>query len=560
MQRDNHNRQLMAGAATSASVTSARSATTLPPFDNATANDSLHWYEPAYERDPPHIIIPLSAMYVIVFVFGLLGNISTCIVIGRNRQMRTATNFYLFSLACSDLLLLISGLPLELHKIWFPYPYPFNEATCVIQGMSAETSANATVLTILLFTCERYIAIVHPLVKLQARRSALWVSRVFKAPVLLGGVWVASLLLAVPQAMQFGIVNPNEDIPDSPDLSECTIKHFFVRHAFLISTVVFFLAPLTVITILYLRIFVKLQEAKRHRIRSTAQDQNQGHVVKILVAVVLTFFMCWAPFHTQRLVAVYMHQGDTPEENERFKNIFNFITYLSGVLYFMSTMINPILYHSMSNKFRDAFWDTVYRDFHGFACLAIPEQWKKKQESRYNIRRGNREWSRRNGCAERAECTEQQSSYRRNRHSNSLFELLPMRSSPNPAACAASAEAETKMETLDSPIVDPSKLEALLQNGGSNQHGLVLPTLLRSHSLHASTPHRGRRRPPRRSCTVDVVTEVMRAQHDGLVSENDWPCQQKGCDSVALKENEYGLTPLSSWCFPHKQSKFPSMH
>lgn len=148
--------------------------------------------------------------------------------------------------------------------------------------MSAETSANATVLTILLFTCERYIAIVHPLVKLQARRSALWVSRVFKAPVLLGGVWVASLLLAIPQAMQFGIVNPNEDIPDSPDLSECTIKHFFVRHAFLISTIVFFLAPLTVITILYLRIFVKLQEAKQHRIRSTAQDQNQGHVVKIL--------------------------------------------------------------------------------------------------------------------------------------------------------------------------------------------------------------------------------------------------------------------------------------
>lgn len=131
--------QLMAEAAppTSAALTTLPYA--LSALPNATAygaNASLEpaWYEPAYERDPPHIIIPLSVMYVIVFVFGLLGNISTCIVIGRNRQMRTATNFYLFSLACSDLLLLISGLPLELHKIWFPYPYPFNEATCVIQG------------------------------------------------------------------------------------------------------------------------------------------------------------------------------------------------------------------------------------------------------------------------------------------------------------------------------------------------------------------------------------------------------------------------------------------
>lgn len=46
----------------------------------------------------------------------------------------------------------------------------------------------------------------------------------------------------------------------------------------------------------------------------------------------------------------------------------------------------------------------------------------------------------------------------------------------------------------------------------------MLPTLLRSHSLYASAPQgaasRGRRRPPRRSCTVDVVTEVMRTQHE----------------------------------------------
>ncbi|KAE8751767.1 hypothetical protein FOCC_FOCC001616, partial [Frankliniella occidentalis] len=147
-------------------------ALTVLSFNNSSASaaNRTPWAEPVFERDHLALILPLSVLYVVIFVFGVLGNISTCIVIGRNRQMRTATNFYLFSLACSDLLLLISGLPLELHKIWFPYPYPFNEPVCVIQGLAAETSANATVLTILLFTCERYIAIVHPLAKHQARR------------------------------------------------------------------------------------------------------------------------------------------------------------------------------------------------------------------------------------------------------------------------------------------------------------------------------------------------------------------------------------------------------
>jgi hypothetical protein len=57
-----------------------------------------------------HIItILLIVIYAIIFVLGVLGNVVTCIVIARNRSMHTAVNFYLFSLAVSDLLLLVTG-------------------------------------------------------------------------------------------------------------------------------------------------------------------------------------------------------------------------------------------------------------------------------------------------------------------------------------------------------------------------------------------------------------------------------------------------------------------
>lgn len=111
------------------------------------------------KRDPLYVVIPITFIYVLIFITGVIGNISTCIVISKNKSLKTATNYYLFSLAVSDFLLLLSGVPQEMYVIWSKYPYVFGEMFCVIRGLVAETSANATVLTITAFTVERYVAV-----------------------------------------------------------------------------------------------------------------------------------------------------------------------------------------------------------------------------------------------------------------------------------------------------------------------------------------------------------------------------------------------------------------
>ena len=85
-------------------------------------------------RDSLFIVVPITCVYALIFLFGLVGNVSTCVVIARSRHMHTATNYYLFSLALSDLLLLVSGLPPEICHIWSRYPYLFGEVFCVLQG------------------------------------------------------------------------------------------------------------------------------------------------------------------------------------------------------------------------------------------------------------------------------------------------------------------------------------------------------------------------------------------------------------------------------------------
>lgn len=61
------------------------------------------------ETETVSIMITLTVIYSLIFVTGVIGNVITCFVIYTNKTMHSATNYYLFSLAVSDLLLLIAG-------------------------------------------------------------------------------------------------------------------------------------------------------------------------------------------------------------------------------------------------------------------------------------------------------------------------------------------------------------------------------------------------------------------------------------------------------------------
>lgn len=310
------------------------------------------------KRDALFIVIPMTILYSLILFTGLIGNVVTCIVIARNKHMHNATNYYLFSLAVSDLLLLVTGLPVEIYYIWSRYPYVFGETFCVLRGLAAETSANATVLTITAFTVERYFAICHP----------FWshsLSKLSRAIRLILVIWIISLLCAIPQAMQFGVVGATEEI------AHCTVIAQ-LAHAFEVSTFLFFVTPMTLISILYALIGLRLRRSAVMKRSTSSQDsqysvasthgayckqtRSSQRVLKMLVAVVVAFFICWAPFHIQRLVAIYSTSSNADDHT-----VYAVVTYISGILYYLSTTVNPILYHIMSFKFREAFKETLSR-------------------------------------------------------------------------------------------------------------------------------------------------------------------------------------------------------
>lgn len=224
-------------------------------------------------RDSLYVVIPITVIYTTIFLVGTVGNISTCIVIAKNKVMHTATNYYLFSLAISDLVLLFSGLPQEIYIIWYKYPYVFGSKFCFLRGLLAETSGNATVLTITAFTAERYLAICHPF--LSHTMSKL--SRAVKLIVL---IWILAIGLAIPLAIPLKILGEG-------DCSQCTVDmNQVMDHIFEVSTFLFFMAPMTLITALYILIGLRLRSSrtmkKKINVNTRLQSKSSRKVVKML--------------------------------------------------------------------------------------------------------------------------------------------------------------------------------------------------------------------------------------------------------------------------------------
>lgn len=96
------------------------------------------------------------------------------------------------------------------------------------------------------------------------------------------------------------------------------------------------------------------------------------------VAVVVSFFICWLPFHAQRLLASYL--AKEANQNPFLLDVYSKLTYISGIMYYLSSTINPLLYQLMSAKFRLAFKETFKCSL--FKCLHLGEPDSSTQGSR----------------------------------------------------------------------------------------------------------------------------------------------------------------------------------
>jgi neuromedin U receptor 1 len=99
------------------------------------------------------------------------------------------------------------------------------------------------------FTIERYFAICHPFLAHKMSKLSRAVKYIFL-------IWILSISFAIPQALQTGLV-----VQD--DKSWCTVvgERVLIEHSFELATLFFFFAPMSLITVLYILIGIKLRSS-----------------------------------------------------------------------------------------------------------------------------------------------------------------------------------------------------------------------------------------------------------------------------------------------------------
>ncbi|KAI5226072.1 Neuromedin-K Receptor [Manis pentadactyla] len=298
-----------------------------------------------------------SLAYGAVVAVAVFGNLIVIWIILAHKRMRTVTNYFLVNLAFSDASMAafntLVNFIYALHSEWY-----FGANYCRFQNFFPITAVFASIYSMTAIAVDsyfrdsalqdsppqhprkfRYMAIIDPL---KPRLSAT------ATKIVIGSIWILAFLLAFPQFLYSKTkVMPGRTLcyvqwPEGP-------KQHFTYHIIVIILVYCF--PLLVMGITYTIVGITLWGGdipgdtcdKYHE-----QLKAKRKVVKMMIIVVVTFAVCWLPYHIYFiLTAIY-------QQLNRWKYIQQ-IYLASFWLAMSSTMYNPIIYCCLNKRFRAGF-------------------------------------------------------------------------------------------------------------------------------------------------------------------------------------------------------------
>uniref|UniRef100_A0A3B1KCM8 Trace amine-associated receptor 13c-like n=1 Tax=Astyanax mexicanus TaxID=7994 RepID=A0A3B1KCM8_ASTMX len=271
--------------------------------------------------------------YIFLFIF--LSCISVCTVIlnllviisiSHFKQLHTPTNLLILSLAAADLLVGMFVMPVKIMQLrdscWY-----FGDTACSVSEIIISYSISASLCNLVLIAVDRYIAVSDPLhypTRITVCKTSLFIVL----------SWSFSLLYIIV------VFYFNDHLLQSQIITSCygecvlIVKYSRV----IVDLVVSFLAPCSIILILYSIIFnaarrqAKAVRAVRHALKKhSSSNSSETKAAKTLGLVIFVYLACWIPFYIS------------------FLSIPNITTAsimwtVFGWLLYMNSAMNPLMY------------------------------------------------------------------------------------------------------------------------------------------------------------------------------------------------------------------------
>ena len=290
--------------------------------------------------------IGISFYYYLSFVLALIGNIIIGIIVYRTRSMRKPINFFIVNMAMSDLLFPIVCFPYLVIEINFgnwSLRGPVGQALCKLHDFLVFVSALVSTQSLVLIAVDRFGAVVFPL------RSPLISSKRCRFFILT--TWIIAVAANIPNAMTYELVEHKEGMVCVHKWNEVFGESLSYRNYIVSILVVFWYVAMVLIAILYMTVVIKLKSQNIPGEGSAngreQQSRRQKNVLKMSIAIVVTFIVCWLPATIWWFLILY-----PPDSTVTASCGFQYFRVIAFCVAHSNSAINPCISFIFSGNYR----------------------------------------------------------------------------------------------------------------------------------------------------------------------------------------------------------------
>lgn len=309
---------------------------------------------------PTHPLFILYTVFLVLIMLAtVFGNVLVITAVYLYHRLRRMTNFFIISLAVSDLFVALGHLPLRIdmsvhNNNWCFDKEPGDVTTCAYWVVLDTVFSSASICNLVIISIDRFLAITKPF-EYQSRMT----KRVGFS--LIAFVWVYAMLWGALSLIDW----TGESTPDNPHINVilspsgergCRKND---RTYYTVAMAVAFFLPLLIVIVTYSCVFrVAFTQAKA--VASLDPTKGKKHILRELkatktIAIVIgVFIVCWLPTFIIIVMSFWCVSCFDPFITNRTLSYAIRITFIF-VLPVMNSSLNPLIYTLFNKEFRSAF-------------------------------------------------------------------------------------------------------------------------------------------------------------------------------------------------------------
>lgn len=272
----------------------------------------------------------------VMAVATVIGNLLVIVAFTKEPNLKTVTNYFIFSLAVTDLLVGAVGMPIYIYSMLTDLPAHFE--FCLIINTWILTLCTISIFHLLALSYDRYTVIVTLTRITQSKKEK-------RARLLIGAAWLLGTIVGCLPLMGWNNGPPEEPrciFVEIIDFSYLVFLYYFT-----------IITPTVFMIFFYVGICRKVHQHNQTGLHNKGMINKQKmkyfvrqrKIVFSLVLVIVSFFVCWYPLYTLNAVSYYCPDC----------TIHAVWFYITIVLSHFSSAINPLIYAYTMPGFRDAF-------------------------------------------------------------------------------------------------------------------------------------------------------------------------------------------------------------